>query len=161
GAFLPELVDWAAENGLAPGVASTALAQISEGQSGAAADRVAAAFEYREQALHAYLRQRFRVTSELSQAHRLITEIDFQGLVTTTLANLRDRTFPYSGGRVYTAGKCEGMVKTAARRDFFLLKPYGDLDEPETIRIGPKQCADIVASNLEFSDLIERLTETR
>jgi hypothetical protein len=150
GAFLRELAEWATQNGLSP-----------EGQSGVAADRIAAALEGREEALHAYLRRRFRVTSELSQAHRLIREIDFQGLVTTSLDNLLDRTFPYSGGRVYTAEKCEGMVKTAARRDFFLLKPYGDLDEPETIRIGPKQCAEIVAINTEFSDLMERLIETR
>src|SRR5262249_55359207 len=72
GALLHELVEWAAQNALAPGDASTALAQISEGQTGAAVDRVAAGLETREAALHAYLRQRFRVNSELSQAHRLI-----------------------------------------------------------------------------------------
>jgi hypothetical protein len=160
--FLRELVEWAAENGLAPaGVTGPALTQLAEGRSGAAADQMAAALETREQALHAYLRQRFRVVSELSPAHRLIKEIDFQALVTTSLDNLLDRTFPYSGGHVYTAGKCEDLVKMAARRDFFLLKPYGDLDEPDTIRIGPKQCAEVIASNAAVSNFMERLIETR
>lgn len=49
----------------------------------------------------------------------------------------------------------------AARRDFFLLKPYGDLDEPDTIHLGPKQCAEVIANNAAVSDLMEKLMETR
>jgi hypothetical protein len=160
--FLRELVKWASEENRAPaGVTGPALVQLSEGQSGAAADRIAAAFVTRETDLHAYLRQRFRVNSELSEAHRLVKEIDFPALITTNLDFLLDRTFPHSGGRVYTASQCEDLARAAARRDFFLLKLFGDLDEPHTIRIGPAQCAEVIKNNAAVSELIGDLFQTR
>src|SRR5258708_27999238 len=129
-AFLRELLEWAAKS-------EPALAELPEGMTGATADRIAAAFENREQALQAYLRQRFRVGSELPQAHRLIKQIDFPTLISTNLDNLLDRTFPQSGGRVHTAAKCGDLSHAADHRDFVLLKPFGDLDDPDTIRLGP------------------------
>src|SRR5207248_370278 len=99
-AFLHELINWAARGHLAPvEVTAAALSELTDGKAGSAADRVAGAFENREQPLHAYLRQRFRVNLELPEAHRLIKEIDFPALISTNLDNLLERTFPQSGGR--------------------------------------------------------------
>jgi hypothetical protein len=161
-AFLRELVVWASEKDRAPAsVTGPALAQLSEGKSGEAADRLAAAFVTSETVLHDYLRQRFRVNSELSEAHRLVKEIDFPALITTNLDFLLDRAFPYSGGRVYTASQCEELAGAAARRDFLLLKPFGDLDEPHTIRIGPAQCAELIKNNVAVSEFIGALFQMR
>jgi hypothetical protein len=157
-----ELVKWAAENNLAPaGVIDAALVDLSRGQTGAAADRMAAALQSQEEALHIYLRQRFRVASELSAAHLLIKQIDFPALITTNLDNLLDRTFPHSGGRVYTAGDCETLTKAATRREFFLLKPFGDLDEPHTIRLGPIRCKEVIHNNAACADFMEQLLQLR
>jgi hypothetical protein len=82
-------------------------------------------------------------------------------LITTNLDNLLDRTFPYSGGRIYTAADCEALSKAASRRDFFLLKPFGDLDEPHTIRLGPTQCQRVIQSNPACSDFMEQLFHVR
>jgi hypothetical protein len=149
--FVPELAYWAAEQGLAP----TGI------EDHTVADRVIAAFETREQPLHDYLRQRFRVSSEVSDAHRLAKEIDFQAVVTTSLDNLLDRAFPYSGGRVYTATTCEDLFRRLAHREFFLLKPFGDLDEPDTCRIGPAQCAQSIKDNPAVSEVMQELFRTR
>ena len=157
-----ELVNWAAYNKLAPAdVIDAAQADLSKGQTGAAADRIATALENHEQDLYEYLRHRYCVASELPAAHLLIKQIDFPGLVTTNLDNLLDRAFPYSGGRTYTAADCDALSKTASRRDFFLLKPFGDLDEPHTIRLGPAQCQRVVQSNPACSDFIEQLLNLR
>jgi hypothetical protein len=94
-----ELVKWATGNNLAPADAiEAALVDLSRGQPGAAADRMAAAFQNNKEALYGYLRLRFRLVSDLSAAHLLIKQIDFPALITTNLDNLLDRTFPYSGG---------------------------------------------------------------
>jgi hypothetical protein len=157
-----ELVKWVGESDLAPpAVIDAALVEISRGQTGAAADRMAAALEDHEEALHSYLCQRFRVASELPETHRLIKQIDFPALVTTNLDNLLDRTFPYSGGRVYTARDCEALTKAAARRDFFILKPFGDLEEADTIRFGPTRCEEVVRRNPACSDFAEQLLHLR
>jgi hypothetical protein len=157
-----ELVKWAADNNLAPAeVIDGARGDLARGQTGAAADRMAAALQSHEDELHAYLRQRFRVASELPSAHVLIKQIDFPALITTNLDNLLDRTFPYSGGRVYTAADCENLAKAATRRDFFILKPFGDPDEPHTIRLGPTQCERVMESNPSCSDFIEQLLQRR
>jgi hypothetical protein len=157
-----ELVNWAAYNKLVPaGVIDAAQLDLSRGQTGAAADLLATALEGLEHDLHSYLRHRFCVASELPAAHALIKQIDFPGLITTNLDNLLDRTFPYSGGRVYTAADCEVLLKAATRRDFFLLKPFGDLDEPHTIRLGPTQCERVIESNPACSDFIEQLLQRR
>jgi len=157
-----ELVKWAAGNNLAPAdVIDAALVDLSRSQPGAAADRMAAAFQNNEEALDGYLRLRLRLGSDLSAAHLLIKQIDFPALITTNLDNLLDRTFPYSGGRVYTAGDCETLLKAATRRDFFILKPFGDLDEPHTIRFGPAQCENVIQSNSYCSDFMEQLLQAR
>jgi hypothetical protein len=152
--FLRELLEWAA-------IGEPALAELSDGNTGAAADRIAEAFENRRPALQAYLRQRFRVATELPQAHRLIKQIDFPALISTNLDNLLDRTFPQSGGRVYTAAKCGDLRHAANHRDFVLLKPFGDLDEPDTIRLGPSQCAEAIHHNPAISEFVEELLQTR
>jgi len=153
-AFLRELLQWAAKS-------EPALAELSGGMTGATADRIAAAFENREQALQAYLRQRFRVGSELPQAHQLIKQIDFPVLISTNLDNLIERTYPQSGGRVYTAAKCGDLTHAAKHRDFVLLKPFGDPDEPETIRLGPSQCADAIHNNPSITEFLEQVFENR
>ena len=153
-AFLRELLEWAAKS-------EPALAEWPDGKTDAAADRIAAAFENREQALQAYLRQRFRVGSELPQAHQLIKQIDFPALISTNLDNLLDRAFPQSGGRVHTAAKCGDLRHAAAHRDFVLLKPFGDLDEPDTIRLGPSQCAEAIHNNPSIREFVEGVFETR
>jgi len=157
-----ELVKWAANKNLAPTeVIDAAQIDLSRGQAGAAADRMATALQICEEDLHHYLRQRFRVASELPAAHVLIKQIDFPALITTNLDNLLDRTFPYSGGRTYTAADCEALTDAAKRRDFFLLKPFGDLDEPHTICLGPTQCERAIQSNPACSDFVERLFQAR
>jgi hypothetical protein len=130
------------------------------GDAGSVIDRAAATLENRQPALHDYLRSRFRVTSEISQSHRLIKEIDFPAVITTSLDNLLDRTFPFSGGRVYTAGNCAELAQAARRRDFFLLKPFGDLDEPDTVRLGPAQCLQTMRNNPSLRDLLGDLLQS-
>jgi hypothetical protein len=157
-----ELVKWAANKNFAPAdVIDAAQTDLSRGQAGAAADRMATALQSCEQDLHHYFRQRFRIASELSAAHLLIKQIDFPALITTNLDNLLDRTFPYSGGRTYTAADCEALTNAAKRREFFLLKPFGDLDEPHTICLGPTQCERVIQSNLACSDFVEQLFQAR
>jgi hypothetical protein len=114
-----------------------------------------------ESGLHNLLRARFRFAGELPEAHRLIKEIDFSTLLTTSLDNLLERAFPYSGGRVYTARDCEGVGRAAARRDFFILKPFGNLDEPETVRIGAAQCFQVMRENPAAGALIGDLFNSR
>jgi hypothetical protein len=157
-----ELATWAAgESSIPPEAAAAAFDELSRGQTSAAADRIAAALAGHEQALVNHLRSQYRTGADLPAAHHLIKQIDFPALITTTFDNLLDRTFPYSGGRVYTAQSCASLERAAARRDFFLLKPFGDLDEPDTIRLGPAQCAEAIEANPACPDFIEQLLQLR
>jgi hypothetical protein len=157
-----ELATWAIGEGLLASEAKAAvLDHLSRNRTGAAANRLAAVLADHEQALQTYLRGRYRVTTELPAAHQLIKGLDFPALITTTFDNLLDRTFPYSGGRVYTAQGCVSLANAAARRDFFLLKPFGDLDELNTIRLGPAQCAQTFEENPACPDFIEHLLQLR
>jgi hypothetical protein len=159
--FLPEMAEWgAAKNHLTPDAVRAASAEIAEGKAGVAADRIAVALEDRG-SLHAYLCQRFRVYSELPAAHQLLRELDFPALVTTSFDNLLDRAFPHSGGRIYTAETCSELQRAAARHEFLLLKLFGNLDEPETIRLGPAECERAIRDNPAVSELMQELFETR
>ena len=107
------------------------------------------------------MRGRFRLSGELPAAHQLIKQIDFPALVTTNFDNILERAFPYSGGRVYTARDCASLERAAARRDFFLLKPFGDLDEPDTIALGPAQCDKVIETNPACRDFLDQLLDRR
>jgi hypothetical protein len=159
--FLRETLDWAVSgNHLTADAARAGLSELAEGKAGLAADRIASSIEDRR-SLHAYLSQRFRVYSDLPAAHQLLRELDFPALVTTSFDNLLDRAFPHSGGRIYTAETCSELLRAAARHEFLLLKPFGTLDEPETIRLGPAECGRVIGDNPAVSELMGELFRTR
>src|SRR5207249_4922162 len=56
---------------------------------------------------------------------------------------------------------CEDLLLLARRREIFLLKPYGDLDAPETVCVGPAQCNEMMQRNPATAELIETLLQTR
>src|SRR5260370_14667737 len=65
-----DIATWASDHGIAPaGVTDAALAELSSGQTGAAADRLAEALEPRPDAPHTYPRQRSLANFELSKPH--------------------------------------------------------------------------------------------
>jgi hypothetical protein len=108
-----------------------------------------------------YLRRRFSVATELPEAHRLIKQLEFPTLISTSMDNLLERAFPHLGGRVYTARDCDGLLQAIRRREVFLLKPFGDLDAPETICFGPAQCNEAMQQNPATSELLESLLQSR
>jgi SIR2-like protein len=141
--FVTQLAQWAGDS--------------AGGDADSVMDRIVAAYRNRRQDLYDYLRSQLRVTSEISRSHRLIKEIDFSAVITTNLDNLLDRALPCSGGRVYTAANCAGLVHAAERRDFFLLKPFGDLGEPGTLSLGTAQCLQTMRDNRSLRELLEGL----
>jgi hypothetical protein len=160
--LLRRLVYWAAEQDVVTlEVRAACLSALDRGQSAVAADKIAAAFVGRERMLNRYLRTIFLSGHALSNAHDLLKELGFAGVITSNFDALVDLTFPYSVGSAYTAFDGEALQAVDPSRDFFLLRLCGSLDRPETILFSPVQYAAALAQNTACTTFIGKTLASR
>lgn len=167
GKLVTDLLDWAARwEYVEPRFAETLRENVRQGQIDLAADSLVAALRTsgNEPQLHEYLREIFlKPKAEITEAHRLLREINFSAFVTTNLDRLLEETYKgtISPDRVYTPQDSEGLLVDFAKRNPFILKLYGRLELPETVMVAPAQYADAIAGNRAFAEFNESLFVSR
>lgn len=158
--FVKGLLDWSLNSKVVEWAAADShRTAIEKGDGASVADAICDALGERREPLYNYLRETFLYfsSSALSDAHLILGDIDFSGVLTVNLDDLLERTYEHRGNRVYTPQDTESLRETLHKRDFFILKLYGDLQRPETVVISTTQFEDAVSSNLPFLSFMETL----
>lgn len=153
-----DLLDWAIKNKFVDEIwAESRRAAIANGDSGVVADGIISALQGQEEILYGYLRKTFSRTASLSGAHRRLSGIRFCAVLTTNFDNLLEQTYKNKKPFIYTPGDAEQLIEALHKRDFFVLKLYGDLSRSDTLMISPTQFEDAIGENLPFSQFMETL----
>lgn len=156
--FVRNLLDWAMNNKFVDEAwAEARRAAIDKGDGGAVADGIVSALQGRQGVLHDYLRKVFTKSNSLSPVHRRISNIPFCAALTTNFDNLLEETYKSKTPPVYTPGDAEQLIEALHKRDFFILKLYGDLNRADTLMISPTQFEDAIGENLPFAQFMETL----
>ncbi len=163
--YLPlvsELLSWALEKGfIDSGFAQSLREALDQNQTDLVADSLVSNLEGDRRGMLAdYLRNSFLHRPEsLPKSHVLLREIGFCAALTTNFDDLLEWTCQTQ--RPYTPLDSEPLLAALTRREFFLLKLYGTLEQPETVLLAPAQYQEIVAGNLGFSRFMESLFHSR
>jgi len=156
--FVGNLLDWAIKNKFVDEVwAESRRAAIDKGDSGPVADGIIRKVQSQEKALYDYLRKTFARSATLSSAHRRLRGMPFCAALTTNFDNLLEQTYSNLNPRVYTPADAEQLLEALHKRDFFILKLYGELSRVDTLMISPTQFEDAIGENLPFAQFMETL----
>ncbi len=98
---------------------------------------------------------------QLSERHRLLGEINFSAVLTTNFDSLLEETFEYPPERVLTPQDSEALLDVLSKREFFISKLFGRLEDLESLIFAPSQYEDVISGNQVFADFIENLFLSR
>lgn len=139
------------------------------GQVGTVADLIVDAVGTRADILNEHLRSIFlsrrtgsrgRVVG-LPRAHQLLRRIPFSAVMTPNFDNLLEETYAARRPRVYTFKEGEALLDALSKREFFIAKLYGSLEEPDTMMLAPAQFADAIRENDAFARFVETVFFSR
>jgi len=157
------LYEWAAREQLLDARVSESLRRaVGAGLWDLVADGIVSALGGREGLLQDYLKATFLGPSpRLQQAHRLLRQVPFSAVLTTNFDDLLERTFEDRRAAVYTQRDAEALLQALTRREFFVLKLYGSLEQPESVLLAPAQFRDALTRYNLFSKFVESLLVSR
>jgi predicted ATPase len=159
--FVNNLVAWAVERKFVDETYGQSLAALArQGQLDSVADSVVNAVKERkgQKELNKYLRQTF-IEPQMapSELHRILKNIPFSAALTTNFDIVLETLFSERNRNVFSPMDTEGLLTAFSKRDFFILKLYGDVDRPETLLISRPEFEDAVRQNVAFSQFMENL----
>lgn len=156
--FVTGLLDWATQNKFVDeSWSKSRRASIEKGDGGAVADGIVDALQGQQAYLNHYLSTIFTRSARLSGAHLKLRSINFCAALTTNFDNLLEQTFEEQNPLIYTPSDAEKLVEGLHKREFFILKLYGDLSRTDSLMISPTQFEDAIGENLPFSQFMETL----
>lgn len=171
--FVRGLLDWAVRERFIPETdAASHRAAIDSGQANTVADVIVSAVEGNTEKLYAYIRSVFTrqpneamwggaTTPPLPAAHKALSRIQFSAIMTTNFDNLLEEAFKKPGVHIYTPRDAEPLLDALSKREFFILKLYGRLEQPETLMLASAQFEDSVRDNYQFAQFMETLFFSR
>ncbi|HSS76398.1 MAG TPA: AAA family ATPase [Thermoanaerobaculia bacterium] len=166
--FVHGLLAWAVEASLvAPDLAESLRVAVDTGDVDPVADEVvSAAMERNRPALYEYLQRVFLRPMDwarfpASRVHSVLADIPFSAVLTTNFDNLLEATYTGRRAPVFTPNRPEPLLDSISKREFFILKLYGTLDQPESVLVAPAQYKEVVTGNLPFSQCMETLFFSR
>jgi len=180
-AFILGLLDWAMEKELPdidPGGLRAWRPEVKTGDAELIANNIyealyrpfeakaaqtsrAAETHKRLEPLYAYLRDIYARPGTPPPESQVLTEVGFAAAMTTNLDHLLEATFVGADPPFFTPENTEGLREAFAKREFFTLKLYGSVHEPDTLCIAPAQFKDRVLRNEPFVQFIQTLFLSR
>jgi energy-coupling factor transporter ATP-binding protein EcfA2 len=139
-------------------------AAVNVGEINAVADNVTSAFSKNREALLAYYRSACTPADSVQPAiFAQLRKIPFAGILTTNYDDLLSQAYADSsflqGLTPRDSEQLLAMLSSGGQQ--FLLKLYGNLDQPDTVIFSPSDYQDLVRSNAAFSRFIEGLFFSR
>ncbi len=161
--FLRQLLDWAWKYQIIDPLLIGSLARsVDSGDTRLVADSmVTRIINANKVALfNDYLKQVFlNPYLALPNTHKQIPKIGFSALVTPNFDNLLEDSV--LNGSSFTYRDTEQLLEKLNKRDFFILKMFGRLQEPDSILAAPYQFEDMLSTNRAFVNLMESLFVSR
>jgi energy-coupling factor transporter ATP-binding protein EcfA2 len=171
--LVQDLLQWCVKHGFIPYEGAVSHREALElGQVGTVADLIVDVVGDKSDLLNRHLRSIFLTRGRgktaasagqknLPQAHQMLRRIPFTSVMTPNFDNLLEETFAERHARVYTFRSANALLDAHSKREFFILKLYGRLEEPDTIMLAPAQFADAIRENLDFAQFMETVFFSR
>lgn len=158
--FIEGLLKWSSETGaIDQSHAASLRAALAAGQLDPVADSIVSAVG--KPAVMTRLNETFGREERLPSVHRLLKRIPFCAALTANFDTLLERTYPDVVDRVLTPRNAERMVELLGRREFFIGKLYGSLNDPESVVLTGADYSEVISRNLPFSQSMEGLFVSR
>jgi hypothetical protein len=103
-------------------------------------------------------------SGDIPEAHRIITELPFNALVTTNYDKLFERAYDKCRGylpKVVTSRQRENLGSLLFSGGFFILKAHGDIDDAASLVLTARDYREIIHANPAFDALFSALLMTR
>jgi hypothetical protein len=111
--------------------------------------------------LYAYLRDIYARPGPPPPESPVLTEVGFTAAMTTNVDQLLEAAFVDADPPHFTSEDTEGLREAFAKREFFILKLYGSVEEPDTLCVARAQFEDTVRRNEPFLQFIQTLFLSR
>lgn len=159
-AFVKQLLDWSKNQGIAPSFASSLEFALQDGQYDAVADSIVNSVD--RKLLNDFLKDVFlKPKQRLPEAHRFLSRMPFSAMLTTNFDTLLEQMSVKKENPIYTPLDAEPLLESLSGRKSFVLKLYGDLENPKSVLVAPAQYEDAIAGNRMFSQFMESLFFSR
>jgi predicted ATP-binding protein involved in virulence len=161
---ISDILEWAIKNGYVEKRFAGPLREaIRFGDLDSVADSIISGLGTNVAALSDYLLKRYvSPKGRLPEAHRVLHKIPFSAVLTTNYDDLLGRTFSEeAASRIYTPQHTEQLLTVLSKREFFTLKLYGALEQPDSVIFAPAQYRAAIAENVLFSQFMESLFFSR
>jgi predicted ATP-binding protein involved in virulence len=158
--FLIGLLNWAVDHRFIDEErANSFRAAIDRGRADYAADSIYHAIQDQNAlpALYGYLNEIFLTKAPVPDAYQALTSLRFAAVLTTNFDDLFERNYQDKAVSVMTPSAAEQLKTALSKYEFFVLKLYGTLSQPETLMVAPAQYEDAVTGNRTFSEFMETL----
>ena len=160
--FVEDLVEWMIHNEYVdPAFGASLRAALAQGQYDSVSDSIVSIMRDRQSQLNDYLREVFLRKTALPDVVTLLRSFPFSAVMTTNLDNLLEQAFSDKATSTLTPSDAEFLLQCLHKREFFLLKLYGKLEQPDTVMLAPSQYDDVIKANLLFSQFMETLLVSR
>jgi predicted ATP-binding protein involved in virulence len=163
--FVNQLIEWASANQIVnEDYKRSLLATANQNQLDTVADNIVNIAKENKAGneFNLFLRKSFlEPRIELKEVHRTLREIPFSAVLTTNFDTLLEKIFLDRDPKVFTPQDTEALLDTFSKRDFFILKLYGDVDKSETVLISRTEFQDAVIRNVSFGQFMESLFHNR
>jgi predicted ATPase len=114
-----------------------------------------------QELLTQYLQTVFSKPAPPSDLHLLLKRLHPCAVLTTNFDNQLERLYATPPNQVYTPKDTEPLLTALTKRDFFILKLYGALDQPDTVMVAPVQYEEAITGNRMFSQFMQTLFLSR
>lgn len=162
--FVLGLLEWAHDNSfISREEADSFQAEVERGQADAVADSIVSRLvtPAEKQLLNDHMRKVFLRRSSPSAFHSQLGQIKFSAVLTTNFDTLLEGVYATPPEMVYTPKDAESLLTALTKRDFFILKLYGTLSQPDTVSIAPAQYEEAVTNNRVFAQFMQTLFFSR
>jgi WD40 repeat protein len=160
-ALLTELLKTAAST-VGPELVSSLTEALEDGALDLVSEGLASALAGNPQIIQQFLTSVYGTSTGLSDAHRLMSNLPFNEILTTNYDRLLETTFPpVAKSGLYTPADADLLLDAKAQKRAFLLKLYGTPERPETLMLSSLQYAEGLNSNIPFANFIQGLFFSR
>ena len=157
GPFVHSLLGHMRESGLInPSLADGLREALQQGQADLVADSLVSLAQDR-QLIYDFLRKTFLTDVRLPVEYQTLAEVPFSAVLTTNFDELLERTFGALRAPVYTHRDSPRLLEALSKREFFVLKLYGTLAQPDTVLVAPAQYQEAIAKNSLFAQFMGSL----
>jgi hypothetical protein len=161
--FLKTAVEWCVDNRVLKPRQGIALSgQLLDGPLEGVAEIIAEAIDSRCGEFRRLMDRNHRLNrAELSRSHLALGRTPFTGAITSNPDDGLELMFADRRGPVFTVEDSAALKRAVHRKEFFILKNYGTLSRPETVKIGVTEYGRALQCNYDFHDAMNEAFNKR